>query len=64
MNTVYLLLKHPQHPYQLRAFMEAATVEAVYADKAQADAIAAAKNKRAMYKHWSVKAKRVTPQAA
>jgi len=63
-NIVYLLLKHPQHPYALRAFLEAATVEGVFADKAQAKAIADEKNKRAMYKHWSVKAKRVTQAAA
>ena len=64
MNTVYLLLKHPQHPYALNAFLDAAVVEGVFVDKAQADKLAEEKNKRAMYVKWSVKSKRVMHKEA
>ena len=63
MTTVYLALKHPQHPYG-RGHLEAGTVEAAFDSKMVAEEFVAEKNKRATYNLWSVKAKKVKPSNA
>ena len=59
MNTIYLAMKHPQHPYSRGSHLEAGTVEGAFDTKKAADDFVSEKNKRATYNFWSVKAKKV-----
>lgn len=64
MTTVYLAMKHQQHPYARGHHLEAGTVEEAFESKKAAAEFVAEKNKRATYNLWSVKAKKVKPSNA
>ena len=59
MQTIYLAMRHPEHPYSRGAHLEAGTVEEAFDNRKAAADFVAEKNKKATYSHWSVKAKRV-----
>ena len=63
MRTVYLLCRHPPHPYNASAHLKAGEVVRVYEDRAEPDRIAAEKNARRPSHLWAVHRKQVKPRA-
>lgn len=59
MKTVYLLLKHPPHPYNASLYISAGEVRGVFEDKREADKLASEKNSRKPHGLYVVHAKRV-----
>ena len=55
---VYIVLKHPAHPYHY-GHLEAAVIDSVHLDKAKAKALVAEKMKRTYSYLWTVKTKEV-----
>lgn len=58
MSTVYLLMRHPQHPFS-EGHLKAGECVSVFANKTEAERIAAEKNARKPYYLWTVQAKRM-----
>lgn len=59
MSRVYVLMKHPPHPYSYGNHIEAGVVVGVYATRAEPVRIAAEKNERRPAYFWTVQAKQV-----
>lgn len=57
---VYLALKHPRHPFggDVR-YLEAATVEGVFANKDDAQILVDTKNAKTQFFKWSVQTKMI-----
>lgn len=56
---VYLLTKHPSHPYSRNVHMKAGEVIGVYANRDEPDRIAKEKNDRKPLYLWLVQRKKV-----
>ena len=56
---VYLLMKHPRHPFDRQDHINAGEVYRVYSDRSEPDRIAAEKNARRPMYLWRVHGKEV-----
>ena len=59
MKTVYVLMKHPRHPYSSRGYLVAGEIKGVFQSGKEAKAECDLKNSRKPYGLYKVHAKRI-----
>lgn len=64
MSTVYILLKHPPHPYNASLYLRAGEVHGVFEDKREAQRMADEKNASRPHGHYAVHTKRIKGRGA